>query len=107
MDSQTVAIDDTLSRRILNRLGLQSGTVTVTEESWNMGLCDTCSWPQEGFAVHVNGELVYPNDETLNSFGGYTHADAAGYVNGNQLTSWGAFFHWLDGANLEAIAERY
>ena len=40
----------------------KTGRVTVRHEEWDMGMCETCSWPQTGFSVYIDNELVYGPD---------------------------------------------
>ena len=40
----------------------KTGRVTVRHEEWDMGYCETCSWPITGFAVYIDGERVYGPD---------------------------------------------
>lgn len=104
-DETTVLIDDVLADRVRARLGVTEGEVKVTSEEWDLGFCDTCSYPEEGFAVYLNDKLVYPNDEKLSAVGGYVYADADGAVRNNALTSWGVFFDWLEGKDLNEAAD--
>lgn len=97
----TKPIDDFMAKKVLDRLGRVSGDVTVNEEEWDLGMCDTCSSPEDGFAVYVDGKLVWPNDEVLSAQGGYIYADDSGYIKDGQLSTYGYFFDWLDGKSLE------
>lgn len=89
-------VDDSLRRRVLARLGRDEGNVEVREERWDFGFCDTCSWPEEGFSIYVDGELVWPSDEYLREFGGYIYADDQGSLDGSRLSSFGQFDNWLN-----------
>lgn len=93
----TVPIDDYLKKKVLARLGLNDGDVQVNKETWDLGFCDTCSWPEEGFAVYVNNNIVWPSDEYIGTYGGYIYADKNGRVRDNALSTYGYFFEWLDG----------
>lgn len=104
LKTKTATIDESLSRRILERLGRTEGKVTVQSEEWDSGFCDTCSHLEEGFAVYVDNELVWPNDDLLNNFGGWVYADDRGTVIGKTLSTFGYFFEWLDGEDLEQLA---
>lgn len=88
-------IDDSLRRAILERIGRPTGAVTVTEETYGLGFCDTCSYVLDGFAVKVDGEIVWPSDEHLAAEGGCIYLDEEGRVDGGTLTTWGHFFDWL------------
>lgn len=101
---KTVPIDEFLSKKILDRLDLKEGKVTVANESWDLGFCDTCSWAEYGFAVYVDGNLVWPNDESLSALGGYVYADDRGEVVGGELSTYGYFFEWLDRKDLQELA---
>ena len=95
-DQVTHRINGALRKRVLDRLGLTEGDVDIREEAWDFGGgCTTCSNPEDGFSVHVNGELVWPSDEYLDTFGGVHFADTDGYVTGRTLTSYGQFDRWL------------
>ncbi len=94
-------IGRTLTRRILDRLGLDDGHVQVLEQSWDFGGgCTTCSYPESGFQVLVNGEQVWPSKEYLDQHGGVYFADTEGYVEGRKLTVYGMFDKWLNGEAL-------
>lgn len=97
-------IDDYLKQKILERVGYDKGNVTITNQEWDLGMCETCSWPQTGFAVYVDNELVWPNDEYLSEFGGYIYADDSGAVKGGELSTYGYFFDWLAGKDLQKLA---
>lgn len=96
-ETTTHTINGNLRKMVLARLGLTEGVVTVQEEKWDFGFCDTCSWPESGFSVQVDGNLVWPSKEYLNHFGGYIYADNEGRVEGKTLTSYGHFNAWLHG----------
>lgn len=100
-DLKTVRIDDSLREAVLKRLGRTEGLVEVTHEEWDLGFCDTCSYPEHGFAVYVDKKLVWPLYSR--PWGGYTFADDKGYVSGGKLSAWGVFFKWLDGSSEEDI----
>lgn len=105
MDKQeTAQIDDYLAGKILSRLGRTEGEVRVNKETWDLGMCETCSMPEEGFAVYVDNALVWPNDEVLRAHGGYIYADDKGEVVGGELSTYGYFFDWLAGKDLYAIS---
>lgn len=89
MQTWTIGVNDVFRRRVLER-ARREGEVTVSMESWNpgFGLCDTCSWPETGFIVSVDGEQVYPP-------GG--EPDTEGYTENGNLIVWGDFMDWLDG----------
>lgn len=96
-ETVTHVIDGNLRNMVLTRMGLTEGTVTIQEEEWDLGMCDTCSYPESGFSVKVNDNLVWPSDEYLQHFGGYIYADREGDITGNELTSYGHFNAWLHG----------
>lgn len=93
----TIRIDGNLKKRVLRRVGKTTGEVDVREERWDFGYCDTCSYPEEGFSVYVDGRQVWPSDEYLAGQGGYIYADDQGVVSGRSLSSWGYFHDWLEG----------
>lgn len=98
MTEVTHRINGALKKRVLNRLGRTQGDVDIREEEWDFGGgCTTCSFPEDGFSVYVDGEQVWPSDELLNFQGGVHFADTEGYVNGRTLTSYGQFDRWLRG----------
>lgn len=98
-------VDEFLFRKVLERLGRTDGRVVIQTEEWDLGFCETCSYPESGFAVYVDDELVWPNEEILNVLGGYIYADDSGYVVGGELSTYGYFYDWLDGADLEALVD--
>ena len=100
-DMKTVRIDDSLREAVLKRLGRTEGLVEVTHEEWDLGFCDTCSYPEHGFAVYVDKNLVWPLSSP--PWGGYIFAEDKGYVSEGKLTAWGVFFKWLDGSSWEDI----
>lgn len=89
-------INGTLKARILARLGRTEGVVSINEEHWDDGFCETCSFPESGFSVLVDGEIVWPSREYLDEFGGRYDADRDGYVSGKKLSSFGQFDAWLN-----------
>lgn len=95
-DTVTNRINGTLKRRVLARLNRTNGNVEIREESWDFGMCDTCSYPEIGFSVYVDGQQVWPSDDYLREFGGYIYADDQGYVTGRTLTTYGQFDNWLN-----------
>lgn len=98
-------IDEFLFKKVLERLGRTSGRVVIQSEHWDLGFCDTCSYPERGFAVYVDDALVWPNEESLRALGGYLYADNCGYVVGGELSTYGYFYDWLDGVDLEAVVD--
>lgn len=89
-------INGTLKRRILARLGRKTGKVTINEEQWDDGFCETCSYPEDGFSVHVDGETVWPSSDYLEEFGGRYDADRDGFITGRTLSTFGQFDAWLN-----------
>ena len=104
--AETQPIDDYLKQKILQRLGYNKGMVTITNQEWDLGMCDTCSWPEAGFSVYVDNKLVWPNDEYLRNFGGYIYADDSGTVKSGKLSTYGYFFDWLAGKDLRELAQK-
>ena len=101
---QTVKlIDEFLFEKVRQRLGLSAGEVVIQTEEWDLGFCGTCSYPESGFAVYVDDELVWPNDESLSALGGYIYADNSGTIINGELSTYGYFFDWLDGKDLETL----
>lgn len=98
-------IDEFLFEKVRQRLGLSAGEVVIQTEEWDLGFCGTCSYPENGFAVYVDDELVWPNDESLSVLGGYIYADASGTIINGELSTYGYFFDWLDGKDIEALAD--
>lgn len=98
-------VDEFLFRKVLDRLGRTEGRVVIQSEHWDLGFCETCSYPESGFAVYVDDELVWPNEESLSALGGYVYADDSGYVVGGELSTYGYFYDWLDGVDLEALVD--
>lgn len=98
-------IDEFLFEKVRQRLGLSAGEVVIQTEEWDLGFCETCSYPEYGFAVYVDDELVWPNDEILSALGGYIYADNSGTIINGELSTYGYFFDWLDGKDLEALAD--
>jgi len=90
-------IDGALKARVLAKLGRTEGHVEINHESWDFGFCSTCSYPESGFSVKVDGEVVWPAPEYLDEFGGINFADDQGYVRGSSLTVYGQFDAWLSG----------
>lgn len=92
-------IGEALANRVRARTGL-TGPVRIDEESWDSGVCDTCSYPESGFSVWVGDKLVWPSEGKIYSVGGYVYADDDGHVSGDKLVlSWyGYFDRWLNGA---------
>lgn len=97
--------DDALKQRILKRIGKTEGVVQIEQAEWDFGFCDTCSWPEEGLAVHVNGEQVWPNPDVLARIGGNRIGDAdAHYSDGAvRVTQFSLFYDWLLGATPDEI----
>lgn len=93
-------IDGALRQRVLERVGFGT-SVDIREEQWDLGFCDTCSSPDSGFSVHVDGVQVWPDPEYLEYFGGVVFADREGGVDGGALSSWGQFDNWLNGVPAE------
>lgn len=101
---QTVKlIDEFLFEKVRQRLGLSTGEVVIQTEEWDLGFCGTCSYPEYGFAVYVDDELVWPNDESLSALGGYIYADNSGTIVKGELSTYGYFFDWLDGLDAEGL----
>lgn len=49
-------------RKALAKAGVEDGgdvSITITEDYWNSGYCETCSYPELDFQIHVNGEEIY------------------------------------------------
>jgi len=88
-----------LEDRIRRRIARDNATISIIEEEWNSGFgsCDTCSWPESGFAVYADDELVWPSKEYLETFGGYIYADDKGYFTSGVLSVYGQFDQWLNG----------
>lgn len=89
-------VDAALERRILERLGLTTGRVEIREEHTNLGFCETCDYPVDGFSVYVDGNLVWPSRGYLSKFGGYSALDDQGVVRGGKLSVFGQFNNWLN-----------
>lgn len=107
-ESRVELVDEFLFRKVLDRLGRTEGHVVIQSEYWDLGFCETCSYPESGFAVYVDDELVWPNEESLSALGGYIYADDSGYVVGGELSTYGYFYDWLDGLDadgLEALSD--
>lgn len=98
-------VDEFLFRKVLERLGRTDGRVVIQTEEWDLGFCETCSYPESGFAVYVDDELVWPNEESLSALGGYVYADDSGWVVEGELSTYGYFYDWLDGVDLEALVD--
>lgn len=96
-------VDETLKERIRKRLARDSAEIEIREESWDFGFCDTCSYPEDGFSVYADGELVWPSENYLRSFGGVGFADDRGSIRGNRLSTYGYFDKWLSG--VETVEE--
>lgn len=96
-------IDEFLFEKVRQRLGLSTGEVVIQTEEWDLGFCETCSYPENGFAVYVDDELVWPNDESLSALGGYIYADDSGTIVNGELSTYGYFFDWLDGLDADGI----
>ena len=99
--------DDALKQRILKRVGKTEGVVKIEQAEWDFGFCDTCSWPEEGLAVHVDGEQVWPNPDVLARIGGNRIGDADAHYSGGvvQVTQYSLFYDWLLGATPEELEE--
>ena len=100
--------DDALRQRILKRVGKTAGAVKIEQAEWDFGYCDTCSWPEQGLAVHVDGEQVWPNPGVLARLGGNQIGDDAAYYSDGvvQVTQYSLFYDWLLGAKPEELGER-
>lgn len=98
-------VDDFLFKKVLERLVRTDGRVVIQTEEWDLGFCETCSYPESGFAVYVDDELVWPNEESLSALGGYIYADDSGWVVEGKLSTYGYFYDWLDGVDLEALMD--
>ena len=49
-------------RKALEKVGVADGddvSITITEDYWNSGYCETCSYEELDFQIHVNGEEVH------------------------------------------------
>lgn len=98
MPDASYDIGPALTRRILDRLGRESGHVQVIEREWDFGGgCTTCSSPESGFQVLVDGDQVWPSAEYLDRFGGVVFADSDGHATSSKLTVYGQFDNWLQG----------
>ena len=97
--------DDALKQRILMRVGKTEGLVQIEQAEWNLGFCDTCSWPEDGLAVYVDGEQVWPNSDVLARIGGNRIGDVdASYGDGVvRVSQYSLFYDWLLGATPEEI----
>ena len=108
-----IPIDGDLADRVRARVGAEeSAFVEIREEEWDLGYCDTCSYPEEGFSVYVDGKQVWPDEEYLSVFGGVAFADADGIVEedcGNRSLNFfdnlSIFNEWLKGTDLEEVQE--
>ena len=100
--------DDALRQRILKRVGKTAGAVRIEQAEWDFGYCETCSWPEEGLAVHVDGEQVWPNTDVLARLGGNQIGDDAAYYGDGvvQVTQYSLFYDWLLGATPEELGKR-
>ena len=97
--------DDALNQRILMRVGKTGGVVQIEQAEWNLGFCDTCSWPEDGLAVYVDREQVWPNPDVLARIGGNQIGDAdASYGDGVvRVSQYSLFYDWLLGATPDEI----
>lgn len=100
-----------LEKKILARLGRTSGNVEFHNVSINLGFCDTCDYPVDGFSVTVDGDQVWPRDEVLAVVGGYSVLDEEGSYNEKKkflrFTKMGDFFLWISGMSGEEIFEHH
>lgn len=108
--TQTIPIDGMLKQRILNRLGREAGRVEIQEEEeWDLGFCDTCSYPETGFAVYVDGELEWPRAESLEAQGGRAYGDSCGHIDPSSgelvLSDYALFDAWLRNLDLNEYLE--
>ncbi|GAA1639407.1 hypothetical protein GCM10009700_27930 [Brevibacterium sanguinis] len=105
--TQTRPADDYMRAKVLERIGRDEGRVEFVMEEWDFGFCDTCSWPESGLAVKVDGETVYPSDEVLAAFGGNSIGDDEAEVKSGEViaSQYSRFFDWLDGKDLAAIRD--
>lgn len=108
MEFKSRPADDYLRGKVLKRIGSTTGHVEFVMEEWDPGFCDTCTWPESGLAVKVDGHVVYPNDEVLAAFGGCVYGDEDVEVVGGKITElsqYAHFFDWLDSKDLEQLSE--
>lgn len=98
-----------LEKKVLDRLGRTSGNIEFHNVSINLGFCDTCDYPVDGFSVTVDGEQVWPSNEVLAVMGGYSVLDEEGSYDEKReslrFTKMGDFFLWLSGMTGEEILE--
>lgn len=95
-----------LEQRILNKVGKETGVVEFHHEEAHHGPggCDTCNPPDEGFNITVDGERVWPTEETSNEYGGWAFMDIEGEYNKYDKTltynmDRGDFYDWLETPN--------
>ena len=96
-------VDEKLNARVRERIGSEDATISISQESWNDGFCETCDWPTTGFAVYADGVQVWPSEDYLNNFGGYIYADESGEVHGDKLSTYGEFDRWLKNDGWDGI----
>lgn len=100
-----------LEKKVLERLGRTSGNVEFHNVSINLGFCETCDYPVDGFSVTVDGEQVWPSDEVIAEVGGYTTLDEEGSYDEVReslcFTKMGDFFLWLSGMTGVEILEHH
>lgn len=77
-----------LSARVLARLGISKGDVTLVEHYWDSGYCETCSYTEVQFQVWVDNDVVFEVDK-------YDYTADVGSV--EDLTVFGKFNDWLNG----------
>lgn len=83
MSTVTINMTQDFDDAVRYRTG-KTGKVTVQHEEWDLGYCETCSWPETGFAVYVDDERVYGPDS------------AGQIVDGGRIEFYGFFIGFLD-----------
>jgi hypothetical protein len=76
-----------LRRMVLVRAGLDpesESKVTITEENWNSGYCETCSNPETDFRIAIDGGVVFD-----------TQGDYRARYEANPYTTFGVLQWWL------------
>lgn len=100
-----------LEKKVLERLGRTSGNVEFHNVSINLGFCETCDYPVDGFSVTVDSEQVWPSDEVIAEVGGYATLDEEGFYDEGReslrFTKMGDFFLWLSGMTGAEILEHH
>lgn len=43
----------------------EGDTITVQDETFDDGYCETCSWPYEALTIRLNGKRVYKGYEEI------------------------------------------